>query len=187
MTIEFTAEDFRQFNYCPRIIYFRYVSKIQPKSTYKMKKGQEFHNEKIRRKTQSRKDDVIIYYNKFLIDKELGLSALFDAIVVNQECYYPLEYKTGRRYNTIPDHHKIQLIVQALILDSYYQTNVEKGEICYGTEKRINTPITLEDKLLVLKQHTIMLQIVIGEELPAPVHIEAKCHDCEFWLSCKRA
>ncbi|MGC9778874.1 MAG: CRISPR-associated protein Cas4 [Candidatus Heimdallarchaeota archaeon] len=184
---EFTAEDFRQYNYCSRIIYFRYVFRIQPKRTYKMLKGQEYHDEKIRRKTQSKRENRTIHYNKFIAIKDLGLSALFDVIVEERGVYYPIEYKTGKSYPKIPYHHLIQLIVQAIILDSYYNTNVEKGEIRYGSEKRLETPITLKDKLAVLKQHTAMLQIVLNETMPSPTAHEGKCHDCEFWLMCRRA
>lgn len=185
--IEFTAEDFRQYNYCSRIIYFRYVSRIQPKSTYKMQKGQEYHEEKIRRKTQSRKEKSTIYYNKFLIDEELGLSALFDAIVEEQGEYYPIEYKTGKSFTTVPFHHLTQLVVQALILDNQYNTNVVKGEVRYGSENRVEVPITLQDKLSVLKQHETMLRIIIDEILPSPTQHHGKCQDCEYWLSCRRA
>ena len=185
--IEFTAEDFRQYNYCPRIIYFRYVLRSIVKTTYKMKKGQEYHDDKIRRKSQSKKENAKIIYNKFLVDKELGLAALFDAIVEEGTDYYPIEYKTGQVYNEIPYHHKTQLLVQAIILDSNYQTNVVKGEIRYSGERRLETTITMEDKIGILKQHSEMLRIIQNEFLPDPTKDEGKCQDCEYWLVCKRA
>lgn len=185
--IEFTAEDFRQYTYCPRIIYFRYVSRIIPPLTYKMQKGQEYHNDKIRRKTQSKKKDTTIYYNQFLVDEELGLAALFDAIVEENNNYYPIEFKTGKIHSEIPKHHFMQLIVQAIILDHIYHTEVVKGEIRYGSEKRVEIAITLADKLAILKKQFEMLIVVIEENLPPPTPHISKCQDCEFWLSCKRA
>ena len=186
-TIEFTAEDFRQYHYCPRIIYFRYVLRFQTDTTYKMKKGQEFHNEKIRRKTQSRNEGVIISYNKFLIDNELGLAALFDAIAEENGEYYPIEYKTGKKYSTPPYHHLIQLLVQTVILDYYYKTNVRKAEIRYGPEDRMVIPITLQEKIAVLKTQAEMLKLVVEEKIPDPTPHLGKCKDCEYWRCCKRA
>ncbi|MHA1126619.1 MAG: CRISPR-associated protein Cas4 [Candidatus Heimdallarchaeota archaeon] len=186
-TIEFTAEDFRQHTYCPRIIYFRYVMRIIPYRTYKMQKGTEYHDEKIRRKTKTKKENAVIYYNKFIVDQKLGLAALLDAIVEENGSYYPIEYKTGKAYTEIPKHHLKQLVLQAIIIENYFKTNVEKAEVRYSSGKRITTPITLEMKMDVLKQHTEMLRIVLDETIPEPTEHTGKCQDCEFRLVCKRA
>ncbi|MHA1127211.1 MAG: CRISPR-associated protein Cas4 [Candidatus Heimdallarchaeota archaeon] len=185
--IEFTAEDFRQYAYCPRIIYFRYVMRIVPDRTYKMQKGTEFHDEKIRRKTKTKKENAVIHYNKFIVDQKLGLAALLDAIVVENGSYYPIEYKTGKTYTEIPMHHLRQLVLQAIIIENYFETIVEKAEVRYSNGKRITTPITLDMKMAVLKQHTAMLRIVLDETIPDPTEHSGKCRDCEFRLVCKRA
>ena len=57
----------------------------------------------------------------------------------------------------------------------------------YESEKRIEVPITLQDKHQALKLHTEMLQIAVNEYLPQPTPAEKKCQDCEFWLHCWRA
>jgi hypothetical protein len=38
-----TAEELRQFIYCPRIPFFRNIRKIIPKSTYAMENGSNYH------------------------------------------------------------------------------------------------------------------------------------------------
>ncbi|MHA1808032.1 MAG: hypothetical protein ACXQTM_06470, partial [Methanosarcinales archaeon] len=39
----FSVEDVRQFVYCPRIIYFRYVIRGIPRQTVKMRRGSDRH------------------------------------------------------------------------------------------------------------------------------------------------
>lgn len=155
--------------------------------SYKMKKGADYHDSKIRKKTQTKLEKSTIYYNRFIVEPDLGLAALFDAYVESENDYYPIEFKTGKIYATIPQHHLIQLVIQAIILENVFQTDVNKAEIRYGADKRIEIPITLQDKIHALEQHTIMLQIVTQEIIPPPTPHEKKCQDCEFWLQCWRA
>ncbi|MEA2070211.1 MAG: CRISPR-associated protein Cas4 [Asgard group archaeon] len=185
--VMFSAEDFRQYYYCPRIIYFRYVSRIQPRQTYKMKKGQEYHQRKVRRKTQSQKGNLTINYNVFLEDTDLGICALFDAIAFKgeKECY-PIEYKTGKIHDTIPKHHQIQLLAQAIILENTFNREVKQVEIRYKGEKRFVQPISYQEMEKVLQLHHEMLLLVQDEVLPKPTTIPQKCVDCEFWLHCRR-
>jgi CRISPR-associated protein Cas4 len=152
-----------------------------------MNKGQQYHEQKIRKKTQTKKDNATIYYNRFLVAPDLGLAALFDAFVEENGAYYPIEFKTGKKYHSVPEHHKMQVVVQAIILESIFNVRVTTGEIRYGSETRITLPITLEDKHKVLTKHSKMLTVVLDEILPEPTPHQNKCRDCEFWLYCRRA
>ncbi|MFX1521406.1 MAG: hypothetical protein ACFFCD_15970 [Promethearchaeota archaeon] len=46
----FSPEDVRQYVYCPRIIYFRYVDQTPVQMTIKMEKGVEDHEKHLRGK-----------------------------------------------------------------------------------------------------------------------------------------
>lgn len=186
--IFFTAENFRQYVYCPRVIYFRQVALIEQRQSYKMKIGSSYHDEKVRKQRQSKIDDLIINYNIYLEDQELGLGALFDAIATDSSGhYYPIEFKTGKTYGIVPEHHFAQMVAQVIILEKCYNTIVEKAQLRYGSEKRIDFTITEQDKMQVLALHTEMIQMVLNDLLPPPTPHKAKCHDCEFWIACRRA
>jgi len=186
--ILFSAEEFRQFVYCPRIIFFRHVAKIIPDQTYKMKSGSRYHDEKVRRNTQSIQDNLIIDYNIFLEDQVLGICALFDAIAKEGEGkYYPIEFKTGKTPFIIPEHHFAQLVAQAILIEHFYQTNVSQVEIRYGSDKRFLVPLTEEDKSSLFAQLKKMHEMIKNENFPPPTKYAAKCHDCEFWIVCRRA
>jgi CRISPR-associated protein Cas4 len=153
-----------------------------------MKKGQDYHQEKVRRKQQSVLENKIITYNKFLTAPNLGLYALFDAIVKEEpNTYYPIEFKSGKIRQEIPLHHQIQLIIQALILEDTYDVEVTKGEIRYEGKKQLELTISLEMKDWVLKQQTQMIEVVLQEQLPQPTRHIGKCMDCEYWIECQRA
>lgn len=184
----FSAEEFRQFIYCPRILFFRHVAKIIPDQTYKMKQGSNYHDEKIRRNTQSRVGNTSITYNVFLENKELGICALFDAIAQEKGMqYYPIEFKTGKTHLIIPEHHFAQLLAQAVLIEQQYKTTVSQVEIRYSDERRYSIPITEQDKKSLLEQLKCMREMISEEILPSPTKIRAKCHDCEFWIACRRA
>jgi len=183
----FSAEEFRQYAYCKRIIYFRHVAKISPRQTYKMKKGIAYHEEKVRRKSQSIKENVRITYNVFLENEELGIYALLDAVGQEGEEYYPIEFKTGKTYGIIPEHHFMQLVAQAMLIERQHKTKVKKVEIRYGQEKRVDYPLTEEDKKKIRKMQKEMTEMITREIIPEPTKIRPKCRDCEFWIACRRA
>ncbi|MHA1876627.1 MAG: Dna2/Cas4 domain-containing protein, partial [Promethearchaeota archaeon] len=59
--------------------------------------------------------------------------------------------------------------------------------IRYGQEKRVDYPLTEEDKKRVRKMQKEMTEMVLKESIPPPTKIKPKCKDCEFWFTCKRA
>ncbi|MBN1329954.1 MAG: CRISPR-associated protein Cas4 [Candidatus Heimdallarchaeota archaeon] len=186
--VMFSAEEFRQYVYCPRIIFFRHVAKIIPEQTYKMKLGTKYHDDKVRRNTQSIQDNLIIDYNIYLEDQTLGICALFDAIArEGEKKYFPIEFKTGKTPCIIPEHHFAQLVAQAMLIEHYYQTIVSQVEIRYGGDKRFLVSITDQDKSSLLAQLKTMREMVTNEDFPPPTKFAAKCHDCEFWIPCRRA
>jgi len=181
-----TAEDVRQFVYCPRIIYFRYVQRIRPPRTFKMKKGQDQHEEEVRVKDVELSDTVSKYYNYYLIDKKLGLSAILDYFESDGTEATPVDIKTGHYYgDTISDHHLAQLLAQALLLETQLHLLVRYIKVIYTQHEKIFTyEIGIDDRLRLLRHIDQIQQIIQEEDIPQPTSNHAKCKDCEFWIYC---
>jgi len=187
--IYLTAEDMRQFVYCPRIIYFRYVMLIQPESTYKMQRGEAVHQKGVRSKGKEIEGSLEKYYNLFLKDVELNIASLLDYLEFNGAEAIPVDIKTGHCYqDPISDHHLAQLIFQAILVEKNFKVPVMKVKVIYTKEKseRIYT-FSVMDKLKVLKNIGRIREMVRTEAIPAPVSDAGKCVDCEFWRYCQRA
>lgn len=186
--VYFTAEDMRQYVYCPRIIYFRHVMRIQPERTYKMERGEEIHDA-IRKKNPELDGQIQKYYNIYLKDKKLGLVALLDYIEYDNDEAIPVDIKTGKHVqHDISEHHLAQLIVQAILVESKLGILVQKVKVWYLKEnKEFSHEITMEDKRKILSHLNEMKEILLKEIPPKPVKDVAKCRDCEFWRYCLRS
>ena len=178
-------EELRQYIYCPRIPIFRRVYHFQPRETYKMEKGREYHRKKSIRAYQSKKGEVKYFYEQYLSDKEVKLAGILDAIKINGKKANPIEFK--QRYpenNQIPYHHLIQLTAQAILIELCTDFEVDEVEIKYQNKKRIKEKITEE-----IKKETVMIIEelrcnVEKEYLPKPTIHEKKCVDCEYGRVC---
>ena len=187
--IYLTSEDMRQFVYCPRIIYFRYVMKIRLQSTYKMTRGEEIHEQEIRKKTSYKDGSFTKYYNLYIKDKELNIAAILDYLEFDGTEGIPVDIKTGHCYqNPISDHHLAQLLFQAILVERKFNLAVRKVKVVYKKDNLEHSyDISVEDKVKIFKNISKMRSIIEGEVIPSPTPTVAKCTDCEFWNYCQRA
>ncbi|MHA1315815.1 MAG: CRISPR-associated protein Cas4, partial [Candidatus Helarchaeota archaeon] len=187
--IVFTAEDVRQFTYCPRIIYFRYVMNVNmPPRTYKMEKGIEKHEKDVRNFKSPPESSPQKYANIYLKDERVGLIALLDFLEVDGDEAIPIDLKTGKRYQEpISDHHFAQLVAQALLVEACMGQIVRRVRVDYTRLKKVlERQVDVDDKFRVLRDLERMQEIVETEIIPSPTNIEGKCTDCEFWRYCLR-
>jgi len=180
LNVYFTAEDVRQYAYCKRIPYFRYVLRARVKPSVKMKRGKEEHS-----KIGKRKREGNAYFNVYLASVWLGLAGFVDYFVYNGEII-PVEVKFGRGGRVYMGHY-LQLVAQALLLESCFGVEVKRGVIEYVDEGvRREVTITDRSKRRVLEILSNIRKIVEKEEIPSATPNVAKCLDCEFYKVCKR-
>jgi len=187
--IYLTSEDMRQYVYCPRVIYFRYVMQIRPQSTYKMTRGEEIHEKEVRKKTRDVKGELTKYYNLYIQDSELNIAAILDYLEFDGTEATPVDVKTGHCYqDPISDHHLAQLLFQAILVEMRFQIAVNKVKVVYKKDKteRVYT-VSVDDKVKILRNIGKIRKIVKHELIPDPTSDAAKCVDCEFWNFCQRA
>ncbi|MHA1375518.1 MAG: CRISPR-associated protein Cas4 [Promethearchaeota archaeon] len=182
------TEEIRQFSYCKRILFFRHIIHAPMKKSYKMEYGTEKHAHLQKYLKNSDEECLQKYFNVYLSDPDTGLVGLIDYFEFNGSEAYPVEIKTGRIPPEGLDYsHKNQIIAQAILIEKNFDFLVKKAKIYYSkSEKIVNYPLQMEDKLSVLKIIGEIRQMLIKEILPKPTIYLGKCIDCECKNYCLR-
>ncbi|MHA1328010.1 MAG: CRISPR-associated protein Cas4 [Promethearchaeota archaeon] len=181
------SEDIRQYIYCKRKIYFRYVVRAPMEKTPKMEFGSEKHEilQSIKHKI---KDEEVIskYYNIYLTDPKLCLVGLIDYFEYDGKEAWPVEIKTGNPPpKGLEERDKAQVVAQALLIERNFNFLVKKVKIVYTKVNKImEFPITIDDKVKVMNIIREIQDLIIKEEIPPPIKEEAKCLDCECRQYC---
>ena len=183
------TEDIRQYAYCKRIIFFRYVMHAPMIQSIKMEYGTKKHE--ILQKMKNKEDEAYSqkYYNIYLNDAELGLVGLIDYFEFDGHEAYPVEIKTGHiPPDNVENTHKYQATAQAILIEKNFDFLVKKVRIYYiKYQKYVDYPISVEDKLKILEIIRNINQIIESEKIPEPTKDKGKCIDCECYNYCLRA
>ncbi len=182
------TEDIRQYVYCPRILFFRYILRAPMLKTYKMELGEEKH-EKLQ-KMKNKADDISVqkYYNVYLTDASLGLVGLIDYFEFDGQEAFPVEIKSGNPPpEGLDNPHKYQIIAQAILIENNFKFLVKKVRIYYIKHQEvIDYPLEIEDKLKVIKIIRKVQKLLTSESIPEPTEDAGKCKDCECRKYCFR-
>ncbi len=183
----FSVEDIRQFVYCPRIIYFRYVIRGIPLPTTKMNKGSDRH-EAWRKRRIRRGIDTDRFYGIYFESEDLGLCGLLDAVDFDGKIARPVELKTGKyRRGEVSAHHRAQVIAQCALVEASIDAVVDSGVVVYeSTGEQFSIRFTDDARIWLYETLTEMRRIIMNEDLPPPTTAEQKCEDCEYWSWCQR-
>lgn len=182
----FSAEDVRQFAYCPRKIYYRYVLRNDWLLSPKMKKGTELHEILCRRKNNEKIGNVERYYNLRLQDDDLRLFALIDIVEWDGEEGRVIELKTGSHKGKSPNFpDKLQVVAEALLVEFVLGIPVTVGSVWYYKKNEvIDFEISYDDKFKVINMLKKMKKIVESELFPDVEGPTKKCRDCECRRLC---
>jgi len=181
LSVFFTAGDVRQYAYCKRIIYFRYVLRARVKPTVKMERGREEHL-----KLELRRSGGGRYFSLYLLSERLGLAGVVDYLSYEDGEVVPFEVKFGRWERTYSGHY-LQLVAHALLLEDHFGVEVKRGVVEYpdgGVSRMMK--ITEKAKLRVMEILSRIRKMVSEEEVPPPTRNAAKCEGCEMRLICRR-
>ena len=178
----FSAEDIRQYYYCKRVIYYRYVLRARVRETYKMRKGREKHN------IPSNKivNNGTVLRNVYLCSEDLGLVAVVDVLVLNGNYAEIIELKAGNvGKRKMLDSHKAQLAAQAILVERVLGLRVKGISVLDATTGECReVKLVNYHREMVLNALDDMRRIVEGEVFPdAPID-RGKCIDCEFRCFC---
>jgi len=177
--VVFTAEELRQYMYCPRVIYYRRVLHLKPPPTVKMEHGAKLHS----RKPKAGRGEK--YLSLHLESRRLGLAAKLDVMEYESGKIAPVEVKTGRQPRHKVNGHILQAVAQAMLLEEAFQRPVEEAFILYkATGRRAKIKVTPELKRKVLETLAEMRKMLGEELIPEPPAERARCRDCEYRKLC---
>lgn len=186
--IPLRVNDLKQFEYCPRIVFYNTVMPVERKTTVKMERGkeEEFRLDALEKRRGLRRYELGTGERRFhlwLESPKLGLSGKLDLLIVTSKGYFPVDFKytRGRPYR----NHIFQLAGYALLVEERFQTRVDTAFIYLVPVQQIVT-IALPDEL---KRHAVQrleaIRTMIYEEiLPPPTSVRSRCEECEFRNYC---
>lgn len=169
---ELRVNDIKQFEYCPRIVFYQYLMPVARKATFKMEEGKRAEAlidelEKRRTLKEYGLGEGVRRFHVSLHSERLGLSGKLDLLIESPEGYVPVDFKysSGRPQK----NHVYQLCAYALLLEDTYGQAVPKGYIYRIPGKEV-TAVELTSQL---KEETrfmmaAMREMIRFERMPEP-------------------
>jgi CRISPR-associated exonuclease Cas4 len=182
------VNDLKQYEYCPRIVFYNTVMPLDRKVTFKMQRGTEaeFHLDALEKRRSLRRyklGDGERRFHVWLHSERLGLSGKMDLLIVSKQEYFPVDFKytRGRPHR----NHISQLAGYAVLAEEQYQTLIETAFIyLVPIGELVAIKITKELKDEVSDRLSSMREMIFDEILPPPTQVRARCAECEFRNYC---
>jgi CRISPR-associated exonuclease Cas4 len=185
----FRVTDFKQWVYCPRVLYYQVcLPKVRP-VTYKMKAGREAglaeEGREARRSLRSyglkegRRE-----FEVSLLSSTLGLRGKPDMVVWLDEAreVIPVDYKMSEISG---EHFKLQIVAYGVMLEEISGYTAKRGFL-YSIPKRKAEEVKIDRRSREKLQTALteMHRILRYELMPAPTPSRSKCLACEFRRFC---
>jgi CRISPR-associated exonuclease Cas4 len=186
--IPLRVNDLKQFEYCPRIVFYNTVMPLERKTTVKMERGkeEEFRLDALEKRRTLKRYELGSGERRFhvwLDSLKLGLSGKLDLLVVSRKGYFPVDFKytRGRPHR----NHIIQLAGYGLLVEEKFRTQVETVFIYLVAIQEV-VSIRLTDELRNDVRHRLQeIRTMIREGiLPPPTPLRSRCEECEFRNYC---
>lgn len=184
--------DIKQYEYCPRIVYYQYcLPGIRP-VTYKMEagiaaQGQTEQLEKRRTLREYGVGEGTRHFNVGVTSQRLGCTGQIDLVIETEgnggRVLLPVDFKLSRRE---PGRNfQLQLACYALMLEEQWQAPAPEGVI-YLIPMREAIRVKLDARLRrAAERHMRELRaMIVQERVPPPVRQRSRCLDCEFRRFC---
>lgn len=182
------VNDLKQYEYCPRIVFYNTVMPVERKPTVKMERGkdEEFRLDALERRRTLKRYDLAAGVRRFHVwlgSKRLGLSGKLDLLLISSQGYFPVDFKysRGRPHR----NHLFQLAGYALLVEEVFQTRVETGFVYLLPIQEV-VAVSLPDGLKqeALSRLTTMRTMIDEQLLPPATEVRSRCEDCEFRNYC---
>ncbi|MEW6245308.1 MAG: CRISPR-associated protein Cas4 [Nitrospirota bacterium] len=182
------VNDLKQYDYCPRVVYYQYVMPVERKATFKMEHGKsaEARLDALERRRGVRRyklPDGQRHFHVWLTSDTLGLSGKLDLLIESSTGWYPVDFKetTGPARS----NHLLQLCGYAMLVEEAYQCSVPRGFIYLIPGNRIE-PVELTDELRAetLRALDRIQEMILLQRVPEATEVRARCTDCEYRNYC---
>jgi len=188
MDLALTATDLKQWAYCRRIPYYRYVMPVKFAPTYPMQRGRNVEAAVVamERRRGWRRYGLEAGERRFgvwLRSERMGLSGKLDLLIVTDKACFPVDFKDtagGVRAN-----HRMQLAAYALLAEEAYGRPARTGFI-YAIPARqlLEVPIGKRERDAVIEAARAMREMVEEGRFPEPTPVRARCVACEYRNFC---
>lgn len=182
------VNDLKQFEYCPRIVFYNTVMPVERKVTVKMERGkeEELRLDALESRRTLKRYELGSGERRFHVGLEslrLGLTGKLDLLIVSPKGFFPVDFKytRGRPHR----NHVIQLVGYALLVEENFQTQVETAFIYLAPLQRVvAVALTEELKKQTLQRLAEIRAIIRDGILPSATAVRARCEECEFRNFC---
>ncbi len=182
------VNDLKQFEYCPRIVFYNTVQPLERKATVKMRRGVEveLRVEALERRRGLRKYGLAAGERRshvWLQSERLRLSGQLDLLITVYDQGFPVDFKhtRGRPHA----NHRLQLGGYALLVEDVLGLRVNTGFVyLVPLGELVRIPITLELKARCLDRLADIRNMIADEWLPEPTSNRSRCIECEFRNYC---
>lgn len=185
--------DLKQYDFCPRIPFYRYcLPRIRP-ITYGMKEGIQSHAEEAAREERRSLRayglaDGERVFDVLLRSTSLGMVARIDLAIRRADIPEAIvvDYKLSRE--PAGSHFRLQLAAYALMLEEAWELPVHRGFIYHIPQRQAEEiAVTPSLRNKTLRVRAAILGSVLNERIPPPPSRRGKCVSCEFRRFCNDA
>jgi CRISPR-associated exonuclease Cas4 len=186
--VDLVVTDLKQWSYCKRIPFYRYVQPVVHRPTFKMARGRETERvvAALERRRKLKEYDLSSgtrHFGVWLRSETLRLSGKLDLLVMTQHEAFPVDFKDtdgGVRRN-----HRMQLAAYALLVEEGHERTVPCAFVYLTpSDEIVAVPITDADRSVVLDALRRMREMIVSQELPEATDVRARCTACEFQNFC---
>jgi CRISPR-associated exonuclease Cas4 len=182
------VNDLKQYEYCPRVVFYNTVMPVERKATIKMERGktEEFRVDALERRRSLRRYKLGSgerRFNVWLESARLGLSGRLDLLIVSSAGYFPVDFKysRGRPHR----NHVFQLAGYALLVEEAFGAMVDTGFIyLLPLQEAVAIKLTDQIKREAVGRLAAMRAMIKEGLLPEPTEVRSRCTDCEFRNYC---
>lgn len=186
--LDLTATDVKQWAYCERIPFYRYVLPVDHVRTYKMQRGKEVQAalealERRRRLSEYGIRDGKRLFGVALRSETLGLTGKLDLLILTPTASLPVDFKDTE--GGVRRNHRIQIAAYALLVEEAFGSPAPEGYVyLVPSDEVVRVPVTEEDRSLVVQYTSAIREMVATERFPHPTSNRSRCFACEFRNYC---
>jgi CRISPR-associated exonuclease Cas4 len=183
----FRVTDFKQWVYCPRVLYYLYCLPDVRPVTFKMQAGTEAgqRTEDLEERRSLRSYGLSAgerEYNVRLSSAQLGLRGTADMVIDAAPEVIPVDFKDSDK---LGPHFVLQLAAYALLLEETRGCQVQRGFL-YLIPLRRAEEVRIDRRLRTRFANALaqMMKMLNTETMPEPTPQRNKCVVCEFRRFC---
>lgn len=188
---DLTVTDLKQWAYCERIAFYRYVLPVAGTggaTTYKMQRGKDVQAavEALERRRGFRAYGLREGERRFgvwLRSERIGLAGKLDLLVLTRDACYPVDFKDTE--GGVRRNHRLQVAGYAILAEEAFRRPAPEAFVYLVPAKKVVAiPITEVERREVHEAVRAIRRMMAVQELPPATTVRARCVVCEFRNYC---